>query len=122
MLLWRMLDAQGLPKDVLTALEKAYDTVSETTPFLRLGLWLCVQGLQPPGAPLDIQPTYTISDLLTGKYRVVVDEFVVDKHTKAGRGLGFGRTEFAVEGSKVVNEDPRFLTMSTDLFRRLYEL
>ena len=122
MLLWRMLDAQGLPKDVLTALEKAYDTVSETTPFLRLGLWLCVQGLQPPGAPLDIQPTYTISDLLTGKYRVVVDEFVVDKHTKAGRGLGLGRTEFAVEGSKVVNEDPRFLTMSTDLFRRLYEL
>ena len=122
MLLWRMLDAQGLPKDVLTALEKAYDTVSETTPFLRLGLWLCVQGLQPPGAPLDIQPTYTISDLLTGKYRVVVDEFVVDKHTKAGRGLGFGRTEFAVEGSKVVNEDPRFVTMSTDLFRRLYEL
>ena len=122
MLLWRMLDAQGLPRDILTALEKAYDTISETTPFLRLGMWLCVQGVLPSGTPLVIQPTYTTSQLLTGEYRVVVEEFVVDKHTKAGRGLGLGRTEFAMEGSKVVNEDPRFDTPATALFHRLYEL
>lgn len=119
MLLWRMLDAQGLPKDVLEPLEKAYDTISETTPFLRLALWLCVQGVLPPGPALTVQPTYTVPQLLSGQYRVVVDEFIVDKHTKAGRGLGLGRAEFAVEGSKVVNEDPRLVN---ETYRRLYEL
>jgi len=118
-LLWRMLEAQGLPKDVLGPLEKAYDTIIETTPFLRLALWLCVQGVLPPGPPLSVAPSLTVPQLLAGQYRVVVDEFVVDKHTKAGRGLGLGRAEFAVEGSKVVNEDPRLVN---ETYRRLYEL
>jgi hypothetical protein len=121
-LLWRMMEAQGLPKDVLEPLEKAYDTISETTPFLRLALWLCVRGVVPPGPALSIEPTYTVPQLLAGQYRVVVDSFIVDKHTQRGRGLGLGRAEFAKEGAIVTNEDARFVTPETEVYRELYQL
>ena len=118
--LWRMMEAQGLPKTVCEPLETAYMTVAESTPFLRLALWLCVKGVLPPGTPMDVRPTLTLPQLLAGQYRVVVDPFIVDKHTMPGRALGLGREEFANEGAVVVNEDPRFDTPLTQTYHELY--
>lgn len=49
---------------------------------------------------------------------IVLDDYVLDMHTKRGRKLGKNRKTFAEEGSLVVNEDKR---VSNDKYKRFYD-
>ncbi len=61
--------------------------------------------------------TSNINILTQGKYKFVVDDYVVDMHTKKGRMSGKTRKDFVEEGAIVVNEETVY---SIPLFEKIY--
>ena len=62
-----------------------------------------------------------ITQLLTGQYTLVLDGYVVDKHTKAGRSAGKDREVFVSEGAIVNNRAPTFDQPWFLLLEQLYQ-
>ena len=54
---------------------------------------------------------------MTGNYDLLIDWFVVDKHTSIGKNLGSTRTDFVLEGAKVENQDRFYFN---DLLHQVY--
>jgi len=49
-----------------------------------------------------------LQQLQNGAYTLVLDDYVVDMHTKRGRALGKDRNTFSQEGALVTNRAPQF--------------
>jgi len=105
-LLWRALSG-FLSTSVHDVLVESYFELTEKRPFLQLAIAMAIHNL---GNVSDFNlTTVNKQDYRLNKTILEVDDFVVDKHTKAGRDKGMGTKEFAVDGSIVIPEDPQFI-------------
>ena len=118
--LWRMMESETTKENLalLTLLEKYFFTLTEDKPFLRLAIYLTLNGNISPGSYSVISPTLTIEQLLTGEYEAVVKDYIVDKHTAQGKMKGADRKVFTSEGAHINNEDMRF---SDDTLKKIYD-
>ena len=92
----------------------AYWNFTENRPFLSLAVYLALVRYQQY-QHVDIQSLSNIwknngylTDLLSGQYTFVVDDYVVDVHTKEGRKQGKNRQEFVHQGAQINNIAPEF--------------
>ena len=63
------------------------------------------------------EETQFLCELMDGKYRLKVDDFCIDKHTKAGKARGADRKEFTEIGAQVC---PLSLKYHIPLFEEIY--
>jgi hypothetical protein len=115
-ILWEMM-REYLPDESIDILSKAYFTLSEKRPQLMMAISLILFYPEPRYVNIGEEirtgvQAWESSDYLTslrtGKYELVLDDYVIDKHTKRGSLRGRTRKDFVQEGAKVENEDPRF--------------
>ena len=108
-LLWKVM-AGFLEKDAYNILVKAYYTQSEKRPFLQGAVLACVKGKKCAKVELKEMASCCskdseIKDMLEGKFVLEVDDYVIDKHTKAGKMAGRDTKLFVEDGSLVIPQD-----------------
>ena len=114
-----------IPANVYTLMDKAVKKFSEKRPFAMFALAWPLMNMPNIIEPLDLTPTFniwynsedTIKTIVNHEYQFTIDPFVVDKHTKEGRGQGADRNKFVTEGTVIIPEDTRF---KHDLFEKIY--
>lgn len=92
-------------------LAKSYFEASDFNkkPFLSVAVMIAFYQIGRGEMVKLIPNNGNILKLLTGNYPPwEVDDFVVDKHTQSGKMMGKDRKTFALEGSLVANQDPRY--------------
>ena len=100
-LLWSAL-GQVMPAEIHDILCHEYFSRRENLPFLQLAIFVALHQLPYEkfdllNAPKDPET----SNLLNGKRQLIVDDYVFDKHTMAGRHRGRGLKHFVLEGAIV---------------------
>ena len=99
--------------------------VSEKRPFLVLGILVILY--DAPSDNFNLQPYLDywsnegatfLAELLSGVYKLTIDSFVVDQHTREGRNQGKDARDFVSEGALVENQDTRYYI---PLFAEIYE-
>lgn len=111
-LLWRAL-AQVLPPQTHDILVNAYYKHTESRPFLQLAIVIAVYAV--PYSSYDLTSTITMVQtetvyqrILKSEFPLVLDSFVLDKHTAEGRQAGKGTAEFVTDGALVIPQDIRY--------------
>lgn len=107
-LLWRALYTV-LEQGVYDTLVQSYFAHTESRPFLQLAIVIALYEI-PYGSyelphPL---PTSDATRLLLGQYTLDIDDYVLDKHTAAGRRAGKTIADFVREGAIVLPQDERY--------------
>lgn len=111
-LLWKALSLILAP-EIHDILVEAYYNHTESRPFLQNGILSALYGVSYK--KFDIEPAVEIwrqqpvlQEMLNGAYTLEIDPYVIDKHTRVGRGLGKNIQEFVDEGAIVIPQDPTF--------------
>lgn len=107
-LIWGLY-AHYLAPDVYNELAHAYYNLSETRPFASLALLASVHRDRLPAPEVDIggwKDDYEAAQTYASE--LVIDDYVVDKHTQQGRQEGADTLRFVTEGSLVDPEDLSF--------------
>ncbi len=106
-LLWKGL-SQILDPHIHDILVRAYYNHTENRPFLQFAIMICMYDTSYVKFDVDAltniwenENNNVVVELLSGKYILEVDPFVIDKHTAIGRGQGRGITEFVEDGAYV---------------------
>lgn len=121
-LLWELL-RKFLPDSTCDSFVKAYYNHTENRPFLSCALLsilfdrVAEKSNQVNDLAILWRESPVAEQLLKGEYVLTVDDYVVDKHTKAGRKQGKDTKEFVSEGALVANQDP---TLFNSVFYELY--
>ena len=122
-LLWKAL-AQVLPTNVHDILVAGYYNHTENRPFLQCGILTGLYGTSysPADVP-SLSKLWTTNDELTkmmrGDYTLVVDDYVVDKHTRLGRLENKTIKDFVNKGAVVVPQSTLFYNEQlAELYRR----
>ena len=102
-----------LDKDVYNTLVTAYYNHTENRPFLQLGIILAIyktkcETMNLEGYIETWRQSPILKDIFDGCFDVVVDDFVIDKHTSKGRKLAKNISDFVNEGAFVVNQDEKY--------------
>lgn len=115
-LIWKVL-SKFLPNETHDILCEAYFNHTESRPFLQFALIIALYNL--PYNKIDIIPDITINvdDLLKCETPLVVDDFVIDKHTKKGKMSGKTVQNFVDEGALIIPED---MTYNNEFLAKLY--
>lgn len=109
--IWRLL-RKFLPDPVCDIFVKAYYNHVENRPILSCALLAVIKDKVAEKSEhvrelAMVWKSHPFSEkLLTGQYNLTVDDYVFDKHTKAGRSMGKGTKEFVMEGALVDKQDP----------------
>lgn len=111
-LLWKAL-SQLLPANVHDTLIAAYYNHTEGLPFLRCAILAALHRV--PYTPTNLSRAYLewennteLSKMINGAYTLVVDDYVVDKHTRLGRLKCKTIKNFVEEGAIVHPQCPIF--------------
>lgn len=111
-LLWKVL-SYFLDQQTHDILVNAYYKHSESRPFLQNAIMCAL--FRVKYQPFDVEPyvknwrnSQQLQDFLDGKHTLVIEEYVIDKHTAKGRRAGATIDNFVNEGSLVVPQDERF--------------
>ena len=77
----------------------------------------------PKNIPLKIKQKDNYISIIDKLYKrdksIILDNYIVDMHTKIGRTLGMNKKDFGSEGSKVINEE---LLYKNELYSSIYLL
>ena len=77
----------------------------------------------PTNIPLKIREKDNYISIIDKIYNrdksIILDDYIVDMHTKIGRTLGMNKKDFGSEGSKVVNEE---ILYKNELYNNIYLL
>ena len=124
MIIWEILE-KHTDKVVFPILLKAYNTFTEKNVFLSLCIFVSVKKLTGIVFNLDVNVKswdkhYLIPDLLLGRYTLIIDPWVIDKHTSDGRQQGKNRDDFVKEGSLVIPEDETYMTEEYRVYKEIY--
>lgn len=122
-LLWKVLEKM-LDIDIYEILANAYYTQSESRIFLELAILTTLIGINYE--KYDLEPIMNIwkqqqqllNDMLTGVYKLEVDDYVIDKHTRKGKSMGKNIKDFVTEGALVIPQDPN---QDVKILREIYE-
>jgi len=119
-IIWSLLQ-QFLNPVIYHTLYYWYFQASENRPYVMTAVTLSLFRTDSPlvDCNLDYSPQFELrakqwrdcsglQKLLTGQYRLEIDDYVVDKHTRQGRKMGLGRSEFVRDGALIKNEDCQF--------------
>lgn len=125
--LWVILEPYMSSRDY-KILRDSYYHLSENRGCLMMAVYLVIWQVRST----QITTITTLADLWkdspqliqlqTGAYSLVLDEYVVDKHTKRGRTEGKDRTVFVNEGAVVHNRAPQFDDTWFLLLEKIYQI
>lgn len=97
-----------LPAHEVSVFLLAFLKQSEKRPFLMTPIVAIL--FNDVGKVTEIPETKRdVGYLLEGKYKLELDDYVIDMHTKAGKKKNKGRTVFRNEGSMVTNQSKKHL-------------
>jgi hypothetical protein len=120
-LLWRAL-GKVLAPEIHDILVEAYFNHTESRPFLQLAITIAMYGIKYE--TYDLMPMVNIwfnhpalQQMLSGRTKLTVDDFVIDKHTQEGRSNGKTAIDFVREGSMV---SPQHETYRDELLEKIY--
>jgi len=117
-LIWKVL-GKFLPNQTHDILCEAYFNHAESRPFLQFGIIIVLYNLPYNKITIDADKTINVHNLLKCEIPLVVDDFVIDKHTKQGKISGKTVHDFVNDGSIVIPED---MTYHDELLTKLYQI
>lgn len=129
----RQLSLSAKIINLIETLQEGYFTYSENRPFLVLGVMLflypldqledphlqansvkelCIESIsqypQEDFKDADESIIYGLQSLMSGRYQLIVEDYMIDKHTKEGKQAGSNRQKFVIEGAKVIPQHPQY--------------
>lgn len=114
-ILWEMLRSVEplanvrVYQKIIPLLEKSFFDLDEVA-FWRLAVFLAIESPAKPGISTVELPPKTHPECLNDDFEsIVLPDFVIDCHTREGRSLKKSKSDFRLEGTKVMNEDQRFV-------------
>lgn len=120
-LLWKVL-GKFLPPKTHDILVEAYYNHTESRPFLQNAILITLYKL--PYEFYDLKPIAdlwsqqpSLNEMLEGKYKLEIDDFAIDKHTRLGKQKGKTIKDFVNEGAYVANQDPKY---ENELLAKIY--
>ena len=122
-LLWKVL-AHFLNKEVHDTLVEAYYNHTENRPCLQLAILTALSDINY--VKLDISEEVSgwetnelVNKMLNGEFKLEVDDYCIDKHTRKGRSLGKDVNDFIRDGTIVIPQDMNYYN---ELLSEIYEI
>ena len=107
-LLWKVLSTI-LDSNIYDILVEAYYNHTESRPFLQLAILVAIHKLTYSKLDTDVyvkewkeNRKELVTQMLSGTYKLEVDDFVIDKHTAKGRNNGKTVQDFVDEGAIII--------------------
>ena len=117
-LIWKVL-AKFLSTECHDILVEAYYNHSESRPFLQHAIVIALHDLPYQKLDIIIDNSIDVNKLLKGEYKLEIDDFVIDKHTRAGRENGMTVKDFVDDGALVIPED---MTYHNETLAKIYSM
>lgn len=112
-LIWKAM-AKYVPEWVVSTIYSGFSDMSEKRPFASLAI--CCVLYRDYIEFVDYEEKITTVDVPT--YQLVIDDYVVDKHTAQGRANGKTGVDFVMDGAYVTPQDP---VLYEPLLHKIYQ-
>lgn len=126
-LIWDVL-SYFLDSETRNTLCEAYFNHTESKPFLQLAILMALRGVKYDKGQKNTLTEYSqlwsqgeskeyVDSLIRGEYELVVDDYVIDKHTLKGKSSGKTIKDFVSDGAHIENSDPE---MYDEILSKIY--